>query len=83
MTAKLEPIFNRLSKNRKRLGNWAQRVGVQCYRLYDNDIPGTPLAVDLYDTIVHVSEYERDQRHDARRARQLALRMYRRHLASA
>lgn len=60
MTAKLEPFFNRLTKNRKHLGKWARRTGVSCYRLYDNDIPGTPLAIDLYDTIVHVAEYERD-----------------------
>ena len=60
MTAKLEPFFNRLSKNRKHLGKWARRVDVPCYRVYDNDIPGTPLAVDLYDNFVHVAEYERD-----------------------
>jgi 23S rRNA (cytosine1962-C5)-methyltransferase len=60
MIAKLEPFYNRLTKNSKHLGKWARRVGVQCYRLYDNDIPGTPLAVDLYENIVHVAEYERD-----------------------
>lgn len=60
MSARLEPFFNRLTKNRKHLGKWARRTGVQCYRLYDNDIPGTPLAVDIYENIVHVSEYERD-----------------------
>jgi 23S rRNA G2069 N7-methylase RlmK/C1962 C5-methylase RlmI len=60
MTAKLEPFFNRLTKNFKHLGKWARRTGVSCYRLYDNDIPGTPLAVDLYENIVHVAEYERE-----------------------
>jgi len=60
MTARLEPFFNRLTKNRKHFGKWARRVGVQCYRLYDNDIPGTPLAVDIYDNIVHIAEYERE-----------------------
>lgn len=60
MTDKLEPFFNRLTKNRKHLGKWARRTGISCYRLYDNDIPGTPLAVDLYEDIVHVAEYERD-----------------------
>ena len=60
MNAKLEPFHNRLAKNRKHLGKWARRVGVQCYRLYDNDIPGTPLAIDLYENLVHVSEYERN-----------------------
>lgn len=29
---------------------------VSCYR-HDNDIPGTPLAVDLYESFVHVAEY--------------------------
>lgn len=39
---------NRLAKNRDRLGAWAQREGVSCYRLYDADMPEYSFAIDLY-----------------------------------
>ncbi|MBX2890192.1 MAG: class I SAM-dependent methyltransferase [Saprospiraceae bacterium] len=57
---KLEPFANRLAKMHKHFGKWARRQGITCYRVYDNDIPGTPLAVDIYENIVHVAEYARD-----------------------
>lgn len=57
-----EDFANRLRKNQRRLGRWARRVGVSCYRLYDADLPDYALAVDLYQTLedglhVHVQEY--------------------------
>ena len=57
---KLAPFANRLAKMYKHWGKWARRQGITCYRVYDNDIPGTPLAVDIYENIVHVAEYARD-----------------------
>ncbi|WP_212629738.1 bifunctional 23S rRNA (guanine(2069)-N(7))-methyltransferase RlmK/23S rRNA (guanine(2445)-N(2))-methyltransferase RlmL [Pseudomonas sp. KB-10] len=48
---------NRLQKNLKQLGKWARREGVECYRLYDADMPEYALAVDLYLDWVHVQEY--------------------------
>jgi len=57
---KLEPFANRLAKMHKHFGKWARRQGITCYRVYDNDIPGTPLAIDIYENIVHVAEYARD-----------------------
>ncbi len=48
---------NRLQKNLKQLGKWARREGVECYRLYDADMPEYALAIDLYDDWVHVQEY--------------------------
>lgn len=48
---------NRLQKNLKTLGKWARRAGVECYRLYDADMPEYALAVDLYRDWVHVQEY--------------------------
>ncbi len=41
---------NRLTKNLKRLGSWAERAGVSCYRLYDADMPEYAFAIDLYRT---------------------------------
>lgn len=53
---------NRLTKNRKALSRWARDNGVNCYRLYDADMPEYNLAVDLYQgergRWVHVQEYE-------------------------
>ncbi|SEI14591.1 bifunctional 23S rRNA (guanine(2069)-N(7))-methyltransferase RlmK/23S rRNA (guanine(2445)-N(2))-methyltransferase RlmL [Pseudomonas fuscovaginae UPB0736] len=48
---------NRLQKNLKQLGKWAKREGVDCYRIYDADMPEYALAIDLYHDWVHVQEY--------------------------
>ena len=40
---------NRLAKNLKRLGRWARRNDVSCYRLYDADMPEYAVAVDFYE----------------------------------
>ncbi|MBV8405878.1 MAG: bifunctional 23S rRNA (guanine(2069)-N(7))-methyltransferase RlmK/23S rRNA (guanine(2445)-N(2))-methyltransferase RlmL, partial [Gammaproteobacteria bacterium] len=54
---------NRLAKNLKRLGSWARRAGVSCYRLYDADMPEYAFAIDLYQVVdpeeswLYVQEY--------------------------
>ncbi|GAB7530043.1 bifunctional 23S rRNA (guanine(2069)-N(7))-methyltransferase RlmK/23S rRNA (guanine(2445)-N(2))-methyltransferase RlmL [Pseudomonas sp. 3A(2025)] len=48
---------NRLQKNLKQLGKWVRREGVECYRVYDADMPEYSVAVDLYGDWVHVQEY--------------------------
>ena len=49
---------NRIRKNRKRLAGWARREQVECYRLYDADMPEYAVAVDLYGDHVQVAEYK-------------------------
>lgn len=39
---------NRLAKNAKRLGAWAKKNAITCYRVYDADMPEYAFAVDLY-----------------------------------
>jgi 23S rRNA (guanine2445-N2)-methyltransferase / 23S rRNA (guanine2069-N7)-methyltransferase len=39
---------NRLTKNLRNLGAWARREQVDCYRIYDADMPEYALAIDLY-----------------------------------
>ena len=39
---------NRLRKNLARLEPWAEREHIDCYRLYDADMPEYAFAVDLY-----------------------------------
>lgn len=48
---------NRLAKNLKQLQKWANKEGLNCYRLYDADIPEYNVAVDWYDGEVVVHEY--------------------------
>lgn len=48
---------NRLAKNLKQLGKWAKREAIECYRVYDADMPEYALAIDLYRDWVHVQEY--------------------------
>lgn len=48
---------NRLKKNLKRLGKWARKNDISCYRLYDADMPEYAVAIDRYNDQVHVQEY--------------------------
>lgn len=50
-------LVNRLRKNRKSIGQWARKQGIECYRLYDADMPEFSMAIDIYDGRVHVQEY--------------------------
>ena len=49
---------NRIVKNRRRLASWVKREQVECYRLYDADMPEYSVAVDIYGQYVHVAEYQ-------------------------
>ena len=59
---------NRLRKNLRTLGKWAEGEDISCYRLYDADVPEFNLAVDLYGDHVHVQEYEAPHSVDSGRA---------------
>lgn len=48
---------NRLRKNLHTLGRWAKREGIECYRLYDADMPEYALAVDVYGDAAYAQEY--------------------------
>ncbi len=55
-----EMLANRLRKNLKTLGRWAEKEDITCYRLYDADLPEYAVAIDLYrgeKLWVHVQEY--------------------------
>ncbi len=60
---------NRLQKNLKTLGKWAKKAGVECYRLYDADMPEYALAVDMYRDWVHVQEYAAPRSIDPEKAK--------------
>ncbi|CAK0773997.1 23S rRNA m2G2445 methyltransferase / 23S rRNA m7G2069 methyltransferase [Gammaproteobacteria bacterium] len=66
-----EMFANRLRKNLKELIRWAEHHHVDCYRLYDADMPEYNLAIDLYrgeQLWVHVQEYQAPKTIDARKA---------------
>ncbi len=67
-TVDAHPFANRLRKNRRRLRPWLEREHVNCYRLYDADIPEYNVAVDVYEQWVHVQEYAPPPTVDAQRA---------------
>ncbi|AOM42842.1 bifunctional 23S rRNA (guanine(2069)-N(7))-methyltransferase RlmK/23S rRNA (guanine(2445)-N(2))-methyltransferase RlmL [Xenorhabdus hominickii] len=65
-----EDYANRLRKNEKKLSKWAKEQGVDCYRLYDADLPEYNVAVDRYADKVIVQEYAPPKSVDANKARQ-------------
>ncbi|HEX4501148.1 MAG TPA: bifunctional 23S rRNA (guanine(2069)-N(7))-methyltransferase RlmK/23S rRNA (guanine(2445)-N(2))-methyltransferase RlmL [Scandinavium sp.] len=61
---------NRLRKNIKKLDKWARQEGIECYRVYDADLPDYNVAVDKYGEWVVVQEYAPPKTVDATKARQ-------------
>lgn len=49
-------IRNRLEKNLKKLRPWADRLGIEAFRVYDRDIPEYPFIVDIYGKYVVVAD---------------------------
>ncbi len=70
MTEKQQMFHNRLTKVYRHTGKLARKQNIACYRIYDHDLPEFPLAVDIYEDVVHVAEYKRkhgmeDDEHEA------------------
>ncbi|MDV5141236.1 MULTISPECIES: bifunctional 23S rRNA (guanine(2069)-N(7))-methyltransferase RlmK/23S rRNA (guanine(2445)-N(2))-methyltransferase RlmL [Yersiniaceae] len=65
-----EDFANRLRKNLRKLEKWAKQQGIECYRLYDADLPEYNVAVDRYGSKVVVQEYAPPKTVDAQKARQ-------------
>lgn len=61
-------LANRLRRNHRHLGRQMRRRGIDCYRVYDADLPEFALAVDLYGEWTHVQEYAPPARIDPRKA---------------
>ncbi|MDH3354772.1 MAG: bifunctional 23S rRNA (guanine(2069)-N(7))-methyltransferase RlmK/23S rRNA (guanine(2445)-N(2))-methyltransferase RlmL [Chromatiales bacterium] len=73
------PFANRLRKNLKHLKKWANRESINCYRIYDADLPDYAFAIDLYqgtneagedDRWIHLQEYAPPATIDSRIAQQ-------------
>ncbi|SON48590.1 bifunctional 23S rRNA (guanine(2069)-N(7))-methyltransferase RlmK/23S rRNA (guanine(2445)-N(2))-methyltransferase RlmL [Vibrio tapetis] len=54
----IAPDFsNRLKKNLSKIGKWARREKLECYRVYDADLPEYNVAIDIYQDHVVIQEY--------------------------
>jgi len=73
-SAEVQMVANRLRKNLRTTGKWAQKNGIDCYRLYDADLPEYAAAIDLYRSTesvlyAHVQEYRAPASIDESKAR--------------
>jgi len=50
-------LLNRLRKNAKNLQKWIEKEKIECYRLYDADMPEFNVAIDIYRDHLHIQEY--------------------------
>ena len=55
----MKDFANRIARNARHWGKWARRRGIQCYRVYDRDIPEYAFALDVYADRAHLQEYDR------------------------
>lgn len=65
-----QDFINRLHKNQKRLNKWLKRENLECYRLYDADLPDYNLAVDRYQDYWVIQEYKAPKTIDPKKAHQ-------------
>ncbi|TGM97841.1 class I SAM-dependent methyltransferase [Leptospira yasudae] len=49
---------NRLSRMSKHWKKWARKRNIECFRIYDRDIPQVPVSVDLYGPYCQISAYK-------------------------
>ncbi|MEH6453521.1 MAG: bifunctional 23S rRNA (guanine(2069)-N(7))-methyltransferase RlmK/23S rRNA (guanine(2445)-N(2))-methyltransferase RlmL, partial [Psychromonas sp.] len=64
-----EAFANRLTKNLKKLEKWAARENVECYRMYDADLPEYNVAIDRYGDYVIIQEYRAPKEIEAGKVR--------------
>lgn len=50
-------LANRLQKNLQHLKKWAEREHIECYRIYDADLPEYAFAIDKYGDYLVLQEY--------------------------
>lgn len=58
LPAKAQMVANRLKKNQNRLQKWLKQEDIDCYRLYDADLPEYAIAIDCYHSHVVMQEYQ-------------------------
>lgn len=51
---------NRITRMSKHWKKWARKRNIECFRIYDRDIPQVPVSVDLYGPYCQISAYKND-----------------------
>lgn len=64
-----QDFANRLRKNLSKLDKWAKGEGIECYRIYDADLPDYNVAIDRYAEYVVLQEYAPPKTVDEKLAR--------------
>ncbi len=70
LSPEAEMFANRLRKNMKKYAKWAKQQDIDCYRLYDADLPEYAVAVDVYGDEIHLQEYRAPSKVDEHKALQ-------------
>ncbi|MDP5057821.1 MAG: bifunctional 23S rRNA (guanine(2069)-N(7))-methyltransferase RlmK/23S rRNA (guanine(2445)-N(2))-methyltransferase RlmL [Marinomonas hwangdonensis] len=70
MTPGAQMFANRLQKNAKKMKKWVDKNKIQCYRVYDADMPEYSVAIDIYQDWAHVQEYQAPKSVDPEKAKQ-------------
>ncbi len=56
--SEINMFSNRIHKNLKKLKSWLSSNNIQCFRVYDKDIPEFAVSIDIYGSFAHVQEYK-------------------------
>lgn len=56
---RMEMFRNRLIKKYRHLHKQARRLNLDCWRLYDHDLPEFPFCIEFYGNKLYVAEYKR------------------------
>ena len=73
LSAAAQMFANRLQKNYSHLRKWAKRNQIDCYRVYDADLPEYAFAIDIYKDHVVLQEYTAPSSVDANKAEKRSL----------
>jgi 23S rRNA (guanine2445-N2)-methyltransferase / 23S rRNA (guanine2069-N7)-methyltransferase len=68
-------FINRIKKNQDHLKKWAKKQGIDCYRVYDADLPEYAAAIDLYKDYAVLQEYAPPATIDVEKAEKRRLEM--------
>ena len=70
MSPGAQMFANRLQKNVRKMKKWVDKNKLQCYRVYDADMPEYAVAIDVYGRWAHVQEYQAPKSVDPDKAKQ-------------
>ena len=62
------PLLNRLSKNLKNRSKLLKNNEIDCYRIYDSDLPEYNVVIDQFADYLHIQEYRPPKTVDPKRA---------------